>query len=111
VFLLPVVMLRSNDMLLRPAFYEAVPFEKFLIMHTDGLVCHTDWDTLGRFVAYDYIGSPWRDLKVGNGGFSWRNRALGLKIVKELHPPLRDFPEDWYMAKHTEKFGGTVAPW
>ena len=48
---------------------------------------------------------------VGNGGFSWRNRDLSLKIVRETNPPLRDFPEDWYMAKHTTKYGGTVAPW
>lgn len=101
----------SNDMLLRPEFYQSVPFSKFLIMHTDGLICFKDWDKLSTFVEFDYIGSPWRDLKVGNGGFSWRNRDLSLKIVKETKPPLRDFPEDWYMAKQTEKYGGTVAPW
>lgn len=97
-----------------------MPFEKFLIIHTDSLICHKNWDALGKFVEYDYIGSPWRDLgacgvrycgqpwyrsplpllpaprfgaAVGNGGFSWRNRDLSLKIVKDTNPPLRDFPE------------------
>ena len=30
----------------------------------------------GMGLAYDYCGAPWKDGKVGNGGFSIRNTKL-----------------------------------
>ena len=48
-----------------------------LITQWDGYAWNPDaWST--DFLSYDYIGAPWNDGAVGNGGFSLRSRRLML---------------------------------
>lgn len=83
-----------------------------LIVQWDGFVTDArQWDP--RFLEYDYIGAPWKDGSVGNGGFSLRSRRLvdALRIMQtpETHP------EDHcichrYRAELQTRFGIRFAP-
>ena len=77
------------------------------------MVCRRDWSSetgLARFVRWDYVGAPWGDGFVGNGGFSWRSRAAHLRVL-QLAPPARPFQqhEDGYFSQHLRS-DGVVAP-
>lgn len=53
--------------------YVTTPF--VLLIQWDGYVIDSAaWRDV--FKDYDYIGAPWEDGQVGNGGFSWRSRRL-----------------------------------
>lgn len=61
-----------------------------LIIQGDGFVLHPEnWDE--RFLKYDYIGAPWRNIphysgvRVGNGGFSLRSKKF-LEACKYITP-------------------------
>jgi Protein of unknown function (DUF5672) len=52
-----------------------VDTEHILIVQWDGMAVDRDqWDD--EYLKYDYIGSPWGDGLIGNGGFSLRSRKL-----------------------------------
>jgi hypothetical protein len=46
-----------------------------LIVQHDGYILNPDLWT-DEFLEYDYIGAPWEDGTVGNGGFSLRSQRL-----------------------------------
>ena len=54
-----------------------------MVVQTDGFFVNPDAWT-DDFLNYDYIGAPWPDGGVGNGGFSIRSRSL-LEFVSK-HP-------------------------
>jgi hypothetical protein len=79
-----------SELLLSPCFYEAfAPYEFILIYQLDSFVFEDqmlEWCARG----YDYIGAPWRDgngnwTGVGNGGFSLRNVAGCLGVLRSRH--------------------------
>ncbi|MCC6447387.1 MAG: NAD-dependent epimerase/dehydratase family protein [Chitinophagaceae bacterium] len=98
-----------------------------LLVQNDGYVLHPKkWDN--RFFDYDYIGAPWRknlhftedetNIRVGNGGFSFRSKKL-LDMPTKLNLPFTDkgtgfFHEDGfistYFRKELEKSGIKYAP-
>lgn len=49
--------------------------EHNLIIHSDGFAVNKEAWT-DEFLEYDYIGAPWQDGRVGNGGFCLRSRKL-----------------------------------
>jgi hypothetical protein len=52
-----------------------VETEYILVIQWDGMAVNKNqWDD--EYLNYDYIGSPWGDGRVGNGGFSLRSRRL-----------------------------------
>lgn len=60
-----------------------------LVVQWDGFVVDaTRWRE--QFLAFDYIGAPWPDGRVGNGGFSLRSRrlleALADLRIEHCHP-------------------------
>jgi len=87
-----------------------------MIVQRDGFFINVNaWRN--EFLDYDYIGAPWADGGVGNGGFSIRSKRL-LKFVAN-HPtssdPQFDFsPEDGLICstfrKDLESTGHRFAP-
>lgn len=52
-----------------------VETEHALVIQWDGMaVDKNQWDD--EYLKYDYIGSPWGDNQIGNGGFSLRSKRL-----------------------------------
>lgn len=61
-----------------------------LAVHEDGFILHPNmWNP--EFFKWDYIGAPWEDGVVGNGGFCLESRKmLKTKLtlpIDESHPP------------------------
>lgn len=72
-------------------------------VHEDGFPLAAElWDD--RFLDYDYIGAPWQDGVVGNGGFNIESsRLLDLKLSLpfcELPPIAADY---WVCRRHRER--------
>lgn len=73
-----------------------------LVVQWDGFVTDArQWDP--RFLEYDYIGAPWKDGSVGNGGFSLRSRRLveALQATRTLET----HPEDYCIC---ERYGAEL---
>lgn len=76
--------------------YIHTPFS--LLVQNDGYILRPEKWT-DEFYNYDYIGSPWppnmhftpegEEVRVGNGGFSWRSKKL-LDMPMELNLPFTD---------------------
>ena len=73
-----------NCLLSSPEFYEIIPTEIMLIFQTDTLIvnpcrlCEIIRDFEER---YDYVGAPWKDGAVGNGGLSLRKKSKMLERI------------------------------
>lgn len=87
--------------------------EYILTVQHDGYVVRPEaWEA--RFQDFDYIGAPWCNGHVGNGGFSLRSQrlleALTLVSIDDPHP------EDWrigmdYRGVLEHQWGIRFAPW
>lgn len=73
-------------------------------VHEDGFPMHTNlWDDV--FLTYDYIGAPWHDRVVGNGGFNIESQRL--LRTKQQVPDWneKDTPSDvWVCRSHRKRF-------
>jgi hypothetical protein len=69
-----------NMMLMCSPFYEKIPTERMLVFQTDSIILEPD--KLDAFLKYDYVGAPWKDGKVGNGGLSLRKKSKMLEICR-----------------------------
>jgi len=85
-------------------FNEAIPTETFLIFQTDSMINPNHKNLLHKFLLYDYVGAPWLNGHVGNGGFSLRKRSKMLEIIGAA-PPLTVGHEDVYLSSG---YGGRV---
>ena len=96
--------------------HEHIDTDFCMIVQRDGYFVNVDAWT-DEFLEYDYIGAPWPDGRVGNGGFSIRSRRL-LEFASK-HPLSRDpnfnlHPEDGKICddyrSDLESAGQTSAP-
>ena len=86
-----------NDLLVSKEFYDDIPTEVFLIFQTDTLICKNNKDLINRYIEYDYIGAPWKDKVIGNGGLSLRRKSKMLEIIENCK--YSNQPEDIYFSK------------
>jgi hypothetical protein len=71
-----------NDLMMSRKILDQIPTEMFLVMQTDSLICKGGNTLLNKFMAYDYVGAPWKDRgALGNGGFSLRRKSKMLEIL------------------------------
>jgi hypothetical protein len=62
--------------------HKYVDTDFLLIFQSDGFILNSAaWSD--KFLEYDFVGSPWFDGVVGNGGFSLRSKKL-MKAVSEI---------------------------
>jgi hypothetical protein len=78
-------------------FNEDIPTETFLVIHTDSMINPNYRHFLERFLEYDYVGAPWINGEVGNGGFSLRKRSKMLEVIA-ASPPLESGHEDIFLS-------------
>lgn len=81
-----------NKLLVSKEFYDNVPTEIFLIFQTDSIICEDYKNLIIDYLKYDYIGAPWRDKNIGNGGLSLRRKSKMLEIIDKC--PYKNEPED-----------------
>jgi hypothetical protein len=61
-----------NKILYDNSFYDRINTEMFLIFQTDTLISNKYFKLIYNFIEYDYVGAPWINGCVGNGGLSFR---------------------------------------
>ena len=71
-----------NILLKSSAFYQCIPTELFIIFQTDAVILTPE--LLPTFLEYDYIGAPWGNGMVGNGGFSLRRKSKMIEICNSV---------------------------
>ena len=96
-----------NRLLTSVAFWQAIEGENILIHQEDSFMFKAD--NLERFLSYDYVGAPWHNGQVGNGGFSLRKRSAMLRLCR-AHPPVH-VPEDLHFHRLFRLHKSHVAPW
>jgi hypothetical protein len=72
-----------SRLLLSSEFIGGIPTEMFLIFQTDSMINPRYKDLIHTFLPYDYVGAPWKNGIVGNGGFSLRRRSKMLECIKK----------------------------
>lgn len=65
-----------------PSFYKCIKTEICLIFQTDALILNKD--LINRFLEYDYVGAPWINGIVGNGGLSLRRIPKMIEICEKV---------------------------
>lgn len=85
-------------------FYSYIRTEIFLIFQTDSLINENKKHYIQEYLEYDYVGAPWLDGHVGNGGFSIRKKSKMLSIIDNIPYKERVY-EDKYFSnyKHLHK--------
>jgi hypothetical protein len=73
-----------SQMLLTANFWDKCVGEHVLIFQTDSSFLPTSPHKLTDFLEWDYIGAPFHDRTVGNGGFSLRKKSSSLAAVKAM---------------------------
>lgn len=61
-----------NKTLYNHSFYDDINTEMFLMFQTDSLISNKYSKLIYNFIEYDYVGAPWTNGMVGNGGLSLR---------------------------------------
>ena len=90
-------------------FTEKIPTETFLIFQTDSMINPERKSFIDVFLNYDYVGAPWANGLVGNGGLSLRRRSKMLRIIDES-PPYTEGNEDAYFSINARRLGLLVPP-
>ena len=121
-------LLKDEDLWKTISFYG----KYCLMIQDDGIIVKKGIEDLiiYRQIKYDYIGSAWRicaennelaDMchkMIGNGGLSFRNCAIMLKVCREcvrdkyllMNNNMQPIAEDVFFSKCVEKIGGKIAP-
>jgi hypothetical protein len=85
-----------NKLFKTPQLYEHIDTEMFLVFHTDSMILPKHKDLIRRFMKYDYVGAPWRDHSVGNGGLSLRRKSKMVEICHKVHPSFHEQEDVWF---------------
>ncbi|CAH6419831.1 Hypothetical protein HVR_LOCUS912 [uncultured virus] len=74
-----------SQLLVSEDFNESIPTEMFLIFQTDSMICDNTDNYIEQFMKYDYVGAPWSDGVIGNGGLSLRRKSKMLEIIRSCN--------------------------
>ena len=87
-----------NLILKSSAFYKCIPTDLFLIFQTDTMILTPE--LLPTFLEYDYIGAPWVNGMIGNGGFSLRRKSKMIEICQSV-PSFTENEDNYFSYQHT----------
>ena len=73
-----------NALLKSKTFWEAIPFSKILIFQTDSIIVNPNRESICDYFKFVYVGAPWTNGNVGNGGFSLRDKQFCLNAIRSL---------------------------
>ncbi|MGY5355744.1 DUF5672 family protein [Wenyingzhuangia sp. IMCC45467] len=103
-----------NKIMLSKSFYQNIDSEHILVFQTD-VITFKPLDK--QFLAYDYIGAPWKKefyqaykAEVGNGGLSIRSKKAMLNILEQNIIRENYIPEDLYLSRILTEQHFQIAP-
>lgn len=80
-----------NLILINQNFYKCILTEMMLIFQTDTMILKENKELINNFLEYDYVGSPWENVKmVGNGGLSLRRKSKMIEICEYYMEMMKD---------------------
>lgn len=82
-----------------PLFYSHIETDIFLVFQTDSMIIAENKHLINDFLKYDYVGAPWADKVVGNGGLSLRNKHKMIEIINHRGHDTNTM-EDWYFTRY-----------
>ena len=89
-----------SNLLKTRSFYNNINTETFLIFQIDTLIIKENKHLLYDFLHYDYVGAPWKDGVIGNGGLSLRKKSVMLNIINSVDPISSNYKnEDEYFCR------------
>jgi hypothetical protein len=89
-------LMQYNCIMTMPEFYEILPAKHILVFQTDSCVFENSKVNLEDFYMYDYVGAPFLNGGVGNGGLSLRNRETMIRVTRAYDFLPRYENEDLY---------------
>jgi hypothetical protein len=72
----------QNTVYTNSSFWQLVRGEKILFFHADSVLCSNSPHEISDYFVYDWVGAPWTNGAVGNGGLSFRSRSKILSLLK-----------------------------
>lgn len=79
------------------SFYKCIETEICLIFQVDSIILNKE--IINNFLKYDYVGAPWINGIVGNGGLSLRSKSKMIEICEKVPYNLINHPnEDLYFS-------------
>lgn len=101
----------TNALFTNISFWKQVRGEKILFFQIDSVMCSNSPHKITDYLQYDYIGAPWdsREPRVGNGGFSFRNKNKTLNLLEQMNYS-GDVNEDVWYSMHMLNVGSVIAP-
>jgi len=90
-----------SDLLKKKEFWNLFNSQKIFIHQEDSIVFK---DNIDEFLYFDYVGAPWIDFKVGNGGCSLRTREVMLKCIDISNNEFNNDLEDKFFCNSIEKY-------
>jgi hypothetical protein len=85
-----------NKLCKSSAFYKCIETEIILIFQTDTIILSNNKDQINNFLKYDYVGAPWRNRLVGNGGLSLRRKSKMIEICEKVDPNLVENEDNYF---------------
>lgn len=76
------------------AFYKCISTEIFLMFQTDSMILNPD--LLNNFLEYDYVGAPWENGIVGNGGLSLRRKSKMIEICQKVDSKFAEYEDAYF---------------
>ena len=86
-----------SKLMVSPDFIRAIPTEVFLVFQTDTMISSKYKEWIYDFIEYDYVGAPWFNGDVGNGGLSLRRRSKMLEVAEKA-PYVPPYGEDLFFS-------------
>jgi hypothetical protein len=83
-----------NNLLKCSSFYKCIDTEVFLIFQTDTIILNKD--LINNFLNYDYVGAPWVNGMVGNGGLSLRKKRKMIEICEKVNHNFTENEDNYF---------------
>jgi hypothetical protein len=85
-----------SELLKGAEFYDIIDTETFMIFQTDAFLLEENIHKLDFFLQYDYVGAPWTNGRLGNGGLSLRRKSKMLETIAVKGKAPEKIVEDAY---------------
>ena len=91
-----------SNILKNKNLYQDITTETFLIFQVDTLIITENKHLINDYLEYDYVGAPWQDETIGNGGLSLRKKSKMLEIIDSIDSNESSYKnEDEYFCRQT----------
>ena len=80
--------------------YKCIDTELMLFFQTDTIILNENKDIINEFLKYDYVGAPWINGVVGNGGLSLRRKSKMIEICEKVDINFTQNEDTYFSYQH-----------